>query len=137
MRCISRSARPQQQIIVNEAAPAPQIATEDVLVVKIDATMGTVLKAEDISWEAWPKDSVPPTLITRANGGPEIEKEIIGSIVRHSFFAGEPIRREKLIKTDGTGFMSAILPSGMRAVSIASKDRVAMSQAASSCRMTG
>ena len=30
--------------------------------------------------------------------------------------AGEPIRREKLVK--GQGFMSAILPAGMRAVAI-------------------
>ena len=29
-----------------------------------------------------------------------------------------PIRREKLIRADGSGFMSAILPSGMRAVAI-------------------
>jgi pilus assembly protein CpaB len=31
--------------------------------------------------------------------------------------AGEPIREAKLIKANGSGFMAAILPSGMRAVS--------------------
>ena len=40
---------------------------------------------------------------------------------------GEPIRRERLIKTDGTGFMSAILPSGMRAVAISIDTRGASS----------
>jgi pilus assembly protein CpaB len=35
-----------------------------------------------------------------------------------SFFKGEPIRREKLVKGPNSGFMSAILPSGMRAVAI-------------------
>ncbi len=30
---------------------------------------------------------------------------------------GEPIREAKLIKANGSGFMAAILPAGMRAVS--------------------
>ncbi|MGY4599755.1 Flp pilus assembly protein CpaB [Bradyrhizobium sp. GM22.5] len=30
---------------------------------------------------------------------------------------GEPIREQKLVRADGSGFMAAILPSGMRAVS--------------------
>jgi pilus assembly protein CpaB len=108
--------KPPAQVVV-AAAPTPQIQTEEVLVIKIDAPMGTVLKPEDIGWEAWPTSSIQPTLLTRA-AAPEAEKEVAGSMVRYNFFAGEPARREKLIKTDGTGFMSAILPSGMRAVSI-------------------
>jgi pilus assembly protein CpaB len=40
---------------------------------------------------------------------------------------GEPIRREKLIRADGGGFMSAILPSGMRAVAITIDTRGATS----------
>jgi pilus assembly protein CpaB len=108
--------RPPAPVVV-AAAPTPTIQTEEVLVIKIDAPMGTVLKAEDIGWEAWPTSSLQPTLLTRA-AAPDAEKEVIGSMVRYNFFGGEPLRREKLIKTDGTGFMSAILPTGMRAVSI-------------------
>ena len=33
------------------------------------------------------------------------------------FAAGEPIREAKLIKTNGSGFMAALLPAGMRAIS--------------------
>jgi pilus assembly protein CpaB len=110
---------PAPEVVVQaQQQAAPQIATEEVLVVKVDAPMGMVLKQEDISWEAWPTSSVQPMLLTRSNA-PDAEKEVIGSMVRFNLFAGEPLRREKLIKTDGTGFMSAILPSGMRAVSIA------------------
>ncbi|HVL74271.1 MAG TPA: Flp pilus assembly protein CpaB, partial [Beijerinckiaceae bacterium] len=50
-----------------------------------------------------------------------------GSIARSSFLSGEPIRREKLIKASGSGFMSAILPSGMRAVAISIDTRGATS----------
>ena len=38
-------------------------------------------------------------------------------IARAPFIAGEPIREQKLVKADGSGFMAAILPAGMRAVS--------------------
>jgi len=45
------------------------------------------------------------------------EAEVTGSIARSPFIAGEPIRDQKLVKADGSGFMAAILPSGMRAIS--------------------
>jgi pilus assembly protein CpaB len=38
-------------------------------------------------------------------------------IARAPFIAGEPIREPKLVRADGSGFMAAILPTGMRAVS--------------------
>jgi pilus assembly protein CpaB len=40
-----------------------------------------------------------------------------GSVARSLFVVGEPIREQKLVKADGSGFMSAILPAGLRAVS--------------------
>ncbi|MBE0702905.1 MAG: Flp pilus assembly protein CpaB, partial [Afipia sp.] len=43
--------------------------------------------------------------------------DMTGSIVRSPFLAGEPIRETKLVKANGSGFMAAILPSGMRAIS--------------------
>ena len=43
--------------------------------------------------------------------------QIAGSIARSPFIAGEPIRDPKLIKGNGSGFMAAILPTGMRAIS--------------------
>jgi pilus assembly protein CpaB len=38
-------------------------------------------------------------------------------IVRAPFVAGEPIREVKLVNAKGSGFMAAILPAGMRAIS--------------------
>jgi pilus assembly protein CpaB len=106
--------------VIEQAAPAaPQIETEEVLVLKVDGPMGATIRPEDLGWETWPRDSVSPVLITRSNAPPDVEKEIAGSLIRHPIYANEPIRREKLIQTNGTGFMSAILPSGKRAVAIA------------------
>jgi pilus assembly protein CpaB len=42
---------------------------------------------------------------------------VAGSIARAPFIAGEPIRDQKLVRADGSGFMAAILPTGMRAIS--------------------
>src|SRR6266478_4351935 len=53
----------------------------------------------------------------RRNERPEATKEVAGSIARAPFLAGEPIREPKLVKANGSGFMAAILPTGMRAIS--------------------
>ena len=55
-------------------------------------------------------------LVNRASRAEAI-KEIAGSIARAPFIAGEPIREQKLVKANGSGFMAAILPTGMRAIS--------------------
>src|SRR6185436_17349440 len=48
---------------------------------------------------------------------PEAQIQIAGSIARVPLMQGEPIREQKLVRAEGSGFMAAILPSGMRAVS--------------------
>ena len=45
------------------------------------------------------------------------QRQIAGSIARAPFIAGEPIREQKLVKANGSGFMAAILPTGLRAIS--------------------
>lgn len=108
------------------AAPAPVAApamqTADVLVASAELPMGQTLKAPDLRWQAWPTESVGTGMIRRQDAASGLE-DTAGSIVRSPFLAGEPIRREKLIKADGSGFMSAILPSGMRAVAISIDNR--------------
>ena len=98
-------------------APAPSMPTTDVLVAAVDLPMGQTLQTGDLRWQAWPADAVPGGLITRAEGN-RVFDEVAGSIARAQILRGEPIRRERLIKADGGGFMSAILPSGRRAVAI-------------------
>ena len=49
---------------------------------------------------------------------PNVIDALKGSVSRGPFFMGEPIRREKLVKSGNSGFLSAILPSGSRAVAI-------------------
>jgi pilus assembly protein CpaB len=48
--------------------------------------------------------------------------DIKDSVVRGSFLPGEPIRREKLFKGGASGFLSAIVSPGFRAVAITIDD---------------
>jgi len=96
--------------------PVTQLQTVDVLVAKADIGLGQTLTPNDVLWQSWPAAAASGTFIRR-NDRPDAANQVAGSIARYSFVAGEPIREAKLVKTDGSGFMAAILPTGMRAVS--------------------
>jgi pilus assembly protein CpaB len=96
--------------------PVAQMETVDVLVAKSDIGLGQTVKLEDLLWQTWPASTVSNTFIRRSDR-PDATTQVAGSIARAPFIAGEPIREQKLVKADGSGFMAAILPTGMRAVS--------------------
>jgi len=100
-----------------QAAQPQQIASVDVLVAKSDIEMGKSISADDVAWQAWPLNANTGNFI-RKSDHPNAVSELAGSVARAPFIAGEPIREAKLVKVKGSGFMAAILPSGMRAVSI-------------------
>jgi pilus assembly protein CpaB len=97
-------------------APIAQLPTVDILVAKNDIGLGQSVKPEDLQWQSWPTASASSNFISRANRA-EAMREVTGSIARAPFIAGEPIREQKLVKADGSGFMAAILPTGFRAIS--------------------
>ena len=114
-------------LVQSPKAPAPvakieQAPTVPVLVAATDIPVGNTVTATDLRWLDWPLASVPAGII-RKDETPEAETEIIGQVARYAVLGAEPIRREKLIKTDGTGFLSAVLPAGMRAVAISTDSR--------------
>jgi pilus assembly protein CpaB len=94
----------------------PQSDTVDILVAKTDIGVGRSVTPENLSWQPWPVKAAGPLFIKRA-ARPNAIEELKGSVARSPFVVGEPIREQKLVKADGSGFMSAILPAGMRAVS--------------------
>ena len=95
------------------AAPLP---TVDVLVAKNDIGLGQTIKSDDMQWQTWPA-SVASNSFIRRSDRPDATTQLARAIARSPFVAGEPIRDQKLVKADGSGFMAAILPSGMRAIS--------------------
>lgn len=99
--------------------PPPQVAelpTTDVLVAKGDIALGQPIGPDDMQWQSWPTSAASANVISR-NTRPEAMTQMAGAIARSPFIAGEPIREAKLVRANGAGFMAAVLPSGMRAVS--------------------
>src|SRR6266581_4125392 len=104
--------------IGDKPPPTEQITlqTVDVLVAKSDIGLGQTVTAEALQWQTWPAATASASFIRR-NDRPDATNQVAGSIARAPFIAGEPIREQKLVKADGSGFMAAILPTGMRAIS--------------------
>src|SRR5213595_2923468 len=92
------------------------LQTVDVLVAKSDIGLGQTVTAEAVQWQTWPAATASNSFIRR-NDRPDATTQVAGSIARAPFIAGEPIREPKLVKANGSGFMAAILPTGMRAIS--------------------
>jgi pilus assembly protein CpaB len=95
---------------------AANVDTVDVLVARSDISTGETITPQDVRWQAWPASASTGNFI-RKNNRPNAIDNLKGLIVRVPFVAGEPIRETKLVDAKGSGFMAAILPSGMRAVS--------------------
>ena len=96
--------------------PMVKVATVEVLIAKSDIGMGQTVSPGDVQWQEWPANAATGNFI-RKNDRPNAIETLSGSIARAPFVTGEPIREAKLVNAKGAGFMAAILPSGMRAIS--------------------
>ena len=92
-----------------------QMPTVEVLVARSDIGLGQKV-GDKVQWQAWPQTATGASLIRRSER-PNAMTQLADSIARAPFIEGEPVREAKLISLNGTGFMAAILPGGMRAVS--------------------
>ncbi|MEP3279493.1 MAG: Flp pilus assembly protein CpaB [Stappiaceae bacterium] len=101
---------------VADVQASPELAMEDVLIASRDVTLGRTISKSDMTWQAWPKDSISPGFVTKESK-PEALEEFVGQVARAPLFNGEPIHAQRLIKTNH-GFLSAILPKGKRAVAV-------------------
>lgn len=99
--------------VVAETRPEPQT---QVLVASAPIGVGERLSAGKLAWQAWPEAALRPEYITSAKM-PDATSELAGTVARFEFFSGEPIRSEKLVRTE-QGYLSAVLSQGMRGVSI-------------------
>ncbi|MCO6391468.1 Flp pilus assembly protein CpaB [Aliihoeflea aestuarii] len=107
------ASQPPEQIVLEAAAPEPAIRLTEVLVMNGDVPMGAELGGQ-LSWQSWPSSNVYDYFIQR-DAEPNAIEDLSRSIARVPIYAGEPLRRSKLIG-EGQSFMSSILPSGKRAI---------------------
>jgi pilus assembly protein CpaB len=109
----------------SKPAPTPQVVqapppvqTEEVLVAAKELNFGALLGDGDMSWQAWPNTGAGKGIFIRKSENPNALADVKGSLVRGTFLAGEPLRRDRLVKGPTAGLMSTMLSSGMRAVAI-------------------
>jgi len=103
---------PEQQVVeVN------RISTTEVLVMAQDLNMGDRLSPSNVTWRSWPSDHVGSMMISRKTR-PAAVQELENARARSNLYEGEPVSERKIITPDSAGFMAAILPKGMRAISV-------------------
>lgn len=92
-------------------------ATEQVLVAKADIPAGKPLTPDMVLWTSWPTGKAPLGAVTGGNAQP-IHAHIDHTVARTRIIKGMPILDAMLIKTNGHGYMAAVLKPGMRAISL-------------------
>ena len=97
--------------------PPPPVPAEAILVAARDLNRGSVLADNDVRWQPVAPDKVPPGAIARSLQ-PQAVEDFKGAVVRANLHAGEAMQPDRVAKRNGSGFMAAVLPSGMRAVAI-------------------
>ncbi|MGA7870914.1 MAG: Flp pilus assembly protein CpaB [Candidatus Binatus sp.] len=84
----------------------------EVVVAAYDLPLGTKIEPGEVKMARWSADSIPEGAYTDP-------KQVIGSYVKNSFVANEPVVQAKLFTGDKTaGVMPLLIPFGMRAVSV-------------------
>ncbi|MEO6014796.1 MAG: Flp pilus assembly protein CpaB [Devosia sp.] len=101
------------QPLTSEVVPEERV---QILVATAPIGMGERLSDTNISWQDWPKGALRDGYIDSASM-PEALTDMKGTVARFEIFEGDPIRQQKLVKTD-QGYLSAVLEKGMRGVSI-------------------
>jgi pilus assembly protein CpaB len=97
------------------AAVAPEPEGPKVLVAKRALPVGTIITADAIGFQLWPKEMVQDAYFI--DGEADMTK-LLGTVVRYAITAGEPVTRGGLVSPEDRGFLAAALGPGMRAVTV-------------------
>ena len=105
-----------------QAEVVTKVKTVSVLVAAKDIEVGERLTTGAIIWKDWPADNVLDAMITKEEK-PDADVAFAETRARIQMFEGEVINEKKIVDPKTGGFMSAILPKGMRAISVAISSR--------------
>lgn len=109
---LAAQRRPLQPNIASTPAQEP----EYVLVMAADAPRGHRLMAEQMKWQAWPRDAIGPGFITRSSR-PDALQSLSGAATRARLLQNEPVTEAKL-GGDATGLLARALPAGRVAIAV-------------------
>jgi pilus assembly protein CpaB len=90
-----------------------KVETQDVVVPMGPINEGTTLTRNDVTVVKWPAAFIPKGNVF---SDPEL---LVGRVARQDLFPGEPIFKQKVSGSDTHGGLTALIPTGMRAVTVA------------------
>ena len=101
---------------------------EEILAATVPLAAGTLLRAQDVTWQAVARPVEPGEIVRPAEGArqakPEIDGEtravVYGAAIRpaRDTKAGEPIRRGNIVRPGDRDFLQVVLTPGSRAIAI-------------------
>lgn len=101
------------------------IPKEQILAATMELPAGTLLRAQDITWQpvsVIEADQIVHPAAAAIEAKPEIVEEtaarVYGAVLRHPLASGEPIRRGDIVKPGDRDFLQVVLIPGERAISI-------------------
>lgn len=104
-------------IFSGKKAEAPRkvemVPTIKVVVPLVPISEGKTLSFNDVTAVKWPKEYLP-----KHSTFGEVS-DVVGRVAKQDLFPGEPIFTEKLSGSDTNGGLPAVIPQGLRAVSVA------------------
>ena len=107
------AAAPQAAAVVAPVNNGPKV-----LVATRALPVGTIITAEALRYQPWPKELIEEAYFKEGAEGTEgtSMESLVGTVVRNAVTAGQPITQGSLVKPGDRGFLAAALGPGMRAV---------------------
>ncbi|HYG85939.1 MAG TPA: Flp pilus assembly protein CpaB [Azospirillum sp.] len=93
----------------------PVVKTQRIRVAASELPVGTFVQPSDVRWQDWPEAAVLKDHVIYSEAEADVA---VGSVVRQSITAGEPLMRSRLIAPGDRGFLAAVLNPGTRAISV-------------------
>jgi pilus assembly protein CpaB len=107
-------------------AGAQEAAKDEILVATAPLAAGTLLRPQDVAWQRAKGDTEPGQIvrpdIASREVKPELDEEVrsvaYGAALRKPLAAGDPIRRDAIVKPGDRDFLQLVLSPGTRAIVI-------------------
>jgi len=114
------TAMAARSLFIGASAPSADAAAQvpkgpKVLVAQRALPVGTIITADSVAFQAWPKEMVQDAYFI--DGEADMNK-LLGTVVRYPITAGQPVTQGGLVAPGDRGFLAAALGAGMRAVTI-------------------
>lgn len=116
MRSLSNNG-PEAPVIAIERPQRDEEPKVFVLSSVRDVMMGEHLAPEDLKWTEWPEAAIGPSFVVQEYE-PEAMDKYATAVARTDIAQNEPLLPNKVLFPGSSGFMSAMLTSGMRAIAI-------------------